>query len=508
MVTPGRRRLAGGLWRCVAAALLGGLAVAALPPLSIPPVLALAFGGLFLLLDGAPPVRAALVGWSFGFGFFVVGTHWIAESFLVEPERFGWLAAPAVTGIGAILAVFSAVPAWAVARLKVGGLPGALLFASLWAGAEWLRGHVLTGFPWNLVAYGWVELAGPRQAAAVVGSYGLSLLTVLAMTVPAVLLRCRSRRERRRTVLVGGAVALVLASGALRLTEPPLPAPAGPLVRIVQGNIPQASKWRPERRAATVERYLDLSSQAGRFDLLVWPETAYPGFLEESAATLDRIAALLPRGGHLLAGTPRRSQEATGPAYWNAIVAIDDRGRVTATYAKHHLVPFGEYVPLRGLLPIERIAPGLGDFSAGPGPRTLRLGGTAVGAAICYEVIFPGAVVERVNRPDWIVNATNDAWFGTSMGPYQHLASARMRAVEEGLPVVRAANTGISAVIDGFGRLRASLPLEQTGIIDAPLPPPLPPTLYGRYGDWTFLGLLLAVLSLAWILRRDTPPTP
>lgn len=495
------------VWRLLVAMPLGGVAVFALPPFSIFPVLVLAFGGFFLLIEVAAPAAAALTGWGFGLGFFVGGTYWLGNSFFVDAERFGWMAFPAVAGLGSFLAIFVAATAWAFARFVVRGTAGALVFASLWAATEWLRGHVLTGFPWNLAAYVWADYAVPRQVAAVVGSYGLSLLTVLAATLPAVALFTSSARDRRCAILGSVIVAAILWSGTLRLPHEELEKLSGPVVRVVQGNIAQAQKWLPDQRAVTIERYLDLSSQPGDYDILLWPETAFPGFLDEDRIVLDRIGRLLPRGSQLLTGTPRRTMEAEHPAYWNAIVAVDDRGWITGTYAKHHLVPFGEYIPWRGVLPMNRLTAGLGDFSAGPGPRTVPLGKTAVGLTICYEAIFPGAVIDRGNRPRWIFNATNDAWFGTSIGPHQHLASARMRAVEEGLPMARAANTGISAVIDSFGEVVDSLPLGATGFIDVRLPPPLPVTVYGRFGDLVLVPLFVVVLTFAWTIKHTTRPS-
>lgn len=490
------------------AGLLGGLTVLALPPFSLPPFLVLGIGGFYRLLQGVEPARAALTGWNFGLGFFLAGTYWIGESFLVDADRFGWMAVPAVGGLAAFLALFVAAPAWLFARLGIGGVAGGPVFALLWTGSEWLRGHLLTGFPWNLAAYAWTEHQAPRQLAALVGSYGLSLLTVLAAALLPLCLLAPSRRDRRRARMTTILLLAALAAGALRLPSTGEGTAVRAMVRMVQGNVPQAGKWLPEQRAATVERYLDLSFGPGRYDLLLWPETAYPGFLDEDGRTLARIGAQLPPGARLLAGTPRRTREPEGPALWNAVVAIDRAGRVEAAYAKHHLVPFGEYVPLRWLLPFDRFVAGFGEFSAGPGPRTVRLGDWAAGIAICYEAIFPGELVDRSDRPDWIFNPTNDAWFGMSIGPSQHLGAARMRAVEEGLPVVRAANTGISAVIDGYGAIRASLPLNRTGIIDAPIPPALPPTPYGRYGDLLLVPLALAAVLLAGLLggRRDRQP--
>lgn len=269
-------------------------------------------------------------------------------------------------------------------------------------------------------------------------------------------------------------------------------------LRIVQGNVPQKEKWAPENRETTLRRYLDLSTRPGPVDILLWPETAFPGFLDEDTEARARIAAAIPDDGVLLTGVPDRVSTNEGTSYFNTVQAYDQTGELLSGYAKHHLVPFGEYVPFRRWLPIERLTEGLGDFTPGPGPRTLALPGVPlVAVAICYEIIFPGQVVDDLFRPDWIFNATNDAWFGTSIGPEQHLASARMRAVEEGLPVVRAANTGISAIIDANGGLVARLGTGETGVINAPLPSARPPPLYARFGDWTLLALILA----CWIAR-------
>lgn len=295
------------------------------------------------------------------------------------------------------------------------------------------------------------------------------------------------------------------AVGTLRL-QSDAQQPPGVDLRIVQGNIPQEEKWAPENREATFARYLELSTRPGDFDVLLWPETAFPGFLDEDTEARARIAAALPDGSVLLTGVPDRVPSDDGMRYFNTVQAFGETGEILTGYAKHHLVPFGEYVPFRGWLPIERLTAGLGDFTPGPGPRTLALPGVPlVAVAICYEIIFPGHVVDDLFRPDWIFNATNDAWFGTSIGPEQHLASARMRAVEEGLPVIRAANTGISAVIDASGEIVARLDTGETGIIDASLPSARPPTLYASFGDWMLLALILASWSWAMApMRRLT----
>ncbi|PVA08765.1 apolipoprotein N-acyltransferase [Pelagivirga sediminicola] len=499
--------MSSGLARSLCALFLGVLAVLALPPFSLPVILPIAFGGLYLLVVGATRRTAGLAGWAFGVGFFLFGLSWIAESFYVDARRFGWMAGPAVAGLAAGLALFPAAAMAAFAWSRTKGVSGALIFAVCWSVSEWLRGTMLTGFPWNLIAYTWADYDIPRQMAAWVGSYGLGLLTVLLSVLP-VTLHMRNRRQNAfATFVFISVVAGAGTLGTVRLmaTTPP----TDTTVRIVQGNIPQTEKWNPAFRDRNISRYLDLSAQSGRFDVLLWPESAFPGYLDENPGMLDQIADRLPEGSVLLTGAQTREPGVTGTRYRNSILAVDQTGRIVTRYAKHHLVPFGEYVPLRGFLPIQRLTAGLGDFTPGPGPQTVELPGLSpVGLSICYEAIFPGRVVDAASRPDWIFNATNDAWFGASFGPRQHLASARMRAVEEGLPMVRAANTGISAFIDGYGRIVARLGLDETGVLDARLPAALPPTPFAKYGQLTFLLILAASIvgAIGMTVRKESAP--
>lgn len=472
---------------------LGGLAVLALPPFSMPWVLPVSFGGLFHLTAGRRRTRAFLAGWAFGAGFFLFGLSWIAESFSVDAERFGWMAVPAVTGLAAGLALFPAVAMAAFASTRTNRISGALVFAACWSGSEWLRGTVLTGFPWNLVGYAWADFDVPRQVAAWIGSYGLGVITVLLSTLPVVIVSQAGRRGPATFLLVT-LTAGVWTIGTVRLADR-LP-PTDVTVRIVQGNIPQKQKWDPAYSDHAIETYLDLSGQPGGYDLLLWPETAYPGYLDEDVRMRERIADVLPDGAFLLTGAPTRERRDGGAIYRNSILAIDGAGGIVDGYAKHHLVPFGEYVPLQGILPLERLTAGIGDFTPGDGPATFALPDLPrVGLAICYEIIFPGRIVDSTDRPTWIFNATNDAWFGTSIGPSQHLAAARMRAVEEGLPLIRAANTGISAVIDGHGRISSHLELGERGTLDARLPAALPATPFARFGQAWYVVLLLVFLT-------------
>ncbi|WP_167646944.1 apolipoprotein N-acyltransferase [Mameliella alba] len=494
----------------IAAIVAGGVAVLTLPPFSILLLVPVAYATLLVLLRHLPVAKAAPVGWAFGLGQFGFGLSWIAESFYVDAERFGAMAVPAVAGLSAGLAIFPAAAAalfTAVARRRaIEGMTACLLFATCWTAAEWLRGHVLTGFPWNLAGYALVDYSALRQPAAWVGSYGLSFLVLFVGTLPAPALLAEVRPRWSIPLLGVGIVVATWSAGVARLQLEP-PSPPGIDLRIVQGNVPQQEKWAPENREATLTRYLDLSTHPGSVDILLWPETAFPGFLDENAEARSRIAAAIPDEGLLLTGVPDRVSTDEGTRFFNTVQAYDQTGRSLTGYAKHHLVPFGEYVPFRGWLPVERLTEGLGDFTPGPGPRTLALpGAPLVAVAICYEIIFPVHVVDDLFRPDWIFNATNDAWFGTSIGPEQHLASARMRAVEEGLPVARAANTGISAIIDANGDLVARLDTGETGVIDAALPFAHPPTLYARFGDWMLLVLVVScwATAAAGRLRKAT----
>ena len=479
----------------------GALAVLALPPFSTLAAVPVAWSALFLVVRGRGVGASFALGWMFGIAHFTVGLWWITESFMVEAETFGPLAIPAVIGLAALLSVFPALACAIFARFRVLGPAAAVAFAACWTGAEWLRGHVLTGFPWNLTGYALADHAALRQSAALAGSYGLSFLTVLAGVLPAVALCGRGRGRIVPLVALAGLLCGTWIFGALRLAGAE-PARTGVQVRIVQGNVAQRDKWDPAQRAEIVARYLDLSARPDAPDLILWPETAYPGFLDEDTDAQRRLAKTLPPDALLLTGVLDRKSDGARIVYYNTVQAYSGGSGPVTGYAKHHLVPFGEYVPFRRWLPFERIVESLGEIVPGPGPRTLALPGVPlVGVAICYEIIFPGHVVDDAIRPDWIFNATNDAWFGTSLGPEQHLASARMRAVEEGLPVIRAANTGISAVIDATGTVLARLATAETGIIDAPLPGAGAATLYSRFGDWALLVFMAPFLGLAWLGR-------
>ena len=526
---PRLNRLAAWVARCsgwrraVFACGLGALAVLALPPVYFVPILIPAFTGLLWLLDGSRSWRSALAtGFMFGLGYFTAGLYWVANALLTKPEQFGWVAPLAPVALATILAPCPAVACVLTRLARRPGLGKVLTFAAAWTLMEWVRSWAFTGFPWNLIGSVWAFSDAMLQPAAVIGTYGLGLLTVAAAAMPAMLAHSRPPAEtpvarlaappawrRWRTVASAFAVLAVLYGwGALRLEAiGDVGFVEGPRLRLVQSNIAQTLKWRRDLLDAHLLAQARLGAEPGPVapTHVIWSEAAAPLFLANDPDRLKTIGAHTPPGGLTILGTLRTPPADAPFQVWNSMLAIDPQGRVVDWYDKSHLVPFGEYMPLRGILGLGSVAGGSTDFSQGKGVRTLHLPGLPpVGPLICYEVIFPGEVVDPRERPQWLLNLTNDGWYGQSAGPYQHLVAARLRAVEEGLPVVRVANTGISAVIDPLGRVAASLGLGERGTIDANLPRPLPdPTVFGRTGVIGPLALTLAVGAFgAWSARR------
>jgi len=494
-------------WRRHAVALLSGLtAAAALPPLYFLPLLWVAFPVFLWLLNGTRSVRAAAVdGWWFGFGFFLAGLHWISFSLLVDGDKFAWMIPFALILIPAVLALFAAAAA-ALSRLGPAGLPRLIALAAAWVVLEWARAYLFTGFPWNPIAVVWAIDAAPLQALSWFGGYGLGFLTLLAALAPAALGFSQTRARLIPPVLAIVFVAILWGAGAARLPAGPAPVVDDVRLRIVQPNIPQHLKWKRDLRERHLAALLRLSRHPpdARPTHVIWPETAVPFLVSRDEQMRRIIATAAPPGGLLLTGSLRATPAGQRPfRLWNSFHAIDPRGTIRATYDKYHLVPFGEYVPLRGLFGISKITEGRTDFTAGPPPRAIELPGLPpVVPQICYEIIFPGEAASAA-RPGWIVNITNDAWFGDSAGPRQHFALARMRAAELGLPVARAANTGISAMIDPWGRIVSRLDIGVRGNLDVGLPEALPPTIYSRIGEIPMVTLAFLVLAgLAFTGRR------
>ena len=502
-------------WRRALIAFFAGLAAAlALAPVYALPLMAVGFSVLILLIDGAygtdrPRRRAFAAGWFFGFGYFLASIYWMAFSFFVQADQFAWMAPFAVLGMPAFLAFFTGISCFAAVKLWRHGWPRIFIFAAIWVLFEYARGHVLTGLPWNLAGQALAGSAIGAQTAAWYGAYGLSLVTVLLAAAPAAELDAR----RPPWAVLSGFAAMVVgvgvlfAVGGLRLSLAEPDHDGENFLRIVQPNIPQREKIDPNMWGRNFTRQLELSSGAapakGRL-FIIWPENGAP-LLSEATTALRVLSEELPENSVLLAGAIRRANDSEGvERYYNSIAIIPETPagrRAVAHYDKHHLVPFGEYLPLYEwlrMIGLAQLTPyGDAGFSAGDGPAVLNAGGPSFAPLICYEVIFPGAIYPKDQRPEWLLTVTNDAWFGDTSGPRQHLDMARLRSIEAGLPMARSANTGISAIIDAKGRILERLSLYQAGRIEGPLPPPLPQTLYDRAGDWLFLALVIAFLAPA-----------
>jgi len=485
------------------AAAAGILAAAALPPFYALPVLLISFPCLIWLIDGTQNWRRAFwVGWWFGLGHFAAGLYWIAHSLVVD-LRFAWLIPFAVLCIPAVIGLYIGI-ATALARLVRRGLLRIAVLAVCWTLMEWLRGQLFTGFSWNPIGSVWVVSDVALQSAAYVGVLGLGLLTVLGAALFALPAYDVAGFQWRRIVPAALCILIIFLPGHLRSDfREPLEYHPEIHLRIVQPNIPQKIKWLRSFRDRHLATYLSLSEQpASRPPThLIWPETAVPFVMSRDAFRRQKMAAVIPAEGFLLTGSIRTSDRGVKPfQLWNSFHALSANGTIEKTHDKFHLVPFGEYLPLgdflRKYLGLKKITAGRTDFSAGPGPQTIKVPTLpSFSPLICYEVIFADGVVAPGNRPKWLLNITNDAWFGTSSGPYQHFAMARLRAVEQGLPLIRAANTGISGVVDPFGRVIKQLSLNTQGVIDSRLPKPTKrSTVYSRFGDWPILSLAILLL--------------
>jgi apolipoprotein N-acyltransferase len=461
-----------------------------------------------LLLDSLPQrfcKQAFWVGWWFGFGHFLIGLYWVSFSFDVDISRFFWLIPFSALGLPALLAIWSALATLLTVISGKKGLARCLIFSALWVLGEWLRGHILTGFPWNLIGYIWIPMEPVLQITSIVGIYGLSLITVLLATTPVLFFE----KGQKLAVVVFYTFLLAIAIwGLWRLhSAPKAEFVDNVTLRLVQPNISQKDKWDSLHSEENLQILLALSSLPSKsaFTYIIWPEAATPFLLEQDYWHRQMLGSYVPGATLLLLGGLRVGHEFGQISnLWNSLLAIDRQGEIVATYDKSHLVPFGEYIPLRRFVPnfITKVTAGSLDFSEGLGPVTLTLpSGPSVSPLICYEGIFPGAVSQLDQRPQWLLNITNDAWYGNTSGPYQHLSIVRVRAIEEGLPLVRVANTGISAIVDPYGRIHERLGLNEQGVIDSLLPKALSePTAYACYGDFIFWISLGAILILGFII--------
>jgi apolipoprotein N-acyltransferase len=545
-------------WRRRGAAFAAGaVSVLALAPFFVWPVLFVTLPVLVWLIDGSiapeapaaaksrrwrssPLARAAGAGWWFGFGYFFFGLFWIGEAFLVEADKFAWALPFAVTLMPAGLSLFYAAASGVASLAWRPGIGRVVVLALTLGIAEWLRGHVLTGFPWNVLGYALTYPLPLMQSAALVGIYGLTVWAVVIFAGPLVLAAGTapgSTRPHWRRPLALAALPLLAmtAIGTIQLSRPLPPDVPGVRLRIVQPSVPQREKWVPQNQRAVFDQHLALSrgdpaatgNGLAGITHVVWPEAAMPFLPLERNEALSAISGLLAQdGAHLITGALRRAPKpgVAPPSdpqqplpfeamdYFNSLLVFAPAAPA-AIYDKIHLVPFGEYLPLKQVLEVTGLG-GLarmrGGFTPGPKPRPLLAAGSLQGIEplICYEALFPGAIVQGAERPRLMLNITNDGWFGNTTGPRQHFHQARVRAVEEGVPLIRAANNGISAVVDADGRVLASLGMNEKGVLDANLPGtrPLPP--YAAAGDWLFIGNLLIFGLLALYLARGSSAGP
>lgn len=501
------------------AMLLGALAVLGHAPFHFWPAFAVSICGLILLLDGAHQNKKRLSsalwrGWAWGFGYFLAGMFWVGNAFLVDAEKFAILMPFAVTALPAAMGVYWGLAA--VAAMFVWGTSATrlLTFAICFGVSEYGRSHLFTGLPWNLPAYIWKPGEAISQTAGLIGPYGLSLLTLWVLATPVVLLTKGKRRGQIMTLIAAGILALgSLAYGFLQLrTAGPISpmAGTGPIIAAGQAGFSQKDVWDPANTTRIVETYLSLldTPDSQKADIVVWPEGAFPFILLEEPFVLDQIQARL--GSRTLAvGSIRRDLLGGKAAYTNSLLVFDvEQGGLTtrAVYDKHHLVPFGEYLPLRPIfkaLGIASLVSYDGEMSPGPEPTTLSLPGAPLAdPRICYEIVFPSFNRQATGKAAWILNVSIDAWYGDLLGPDQHYAQARYRAIETGLPLVRSASGGWSAIVDRLGRPVAEH-RAGAGYALARLPTTVGPTLYALYGEAAF-GLLILSFGVfaAWRHKR------
>jgi apolipoprotein N-acyltransferase len=504
----------------------GAIGTLAMAPFGFLPALVLSLMIAVWLLDGAA-VRttsgtlwtAAKTGWWFGFGYFLAGLWWLGAAFLVEAERFAVLMPLAIVGLPMVLACFHAV-GFALARLVWSRGVGRI-FALAWGlgSSEWLRGHVLTGFPWNSYGMAFGEHLWLAQGASLVGLYGLTLITILLCALPATLITDKGLRFKPTLIALVALIGLIIL-GAMRIPSTPTATVANVKLRIMQPNLPQDAKFRHENRDAIMKRYLELSDRAtsptstGVADIthLIWPESAFPFILAKEPAALAQIGTLLPPHVTLITGAATSREPLPGermPRYRNSIQVVAHDGTIIGSSDKSHLVPFGEYLPFADTLRslgLRQLIALTGGFEAGERQGTLNVSGLPlISPLICYEAIFPHEVVANNTldsklRSGVLLNVTNDAWFGNTPGPYQHFSQARLRAIEEGLPLIRAANSGISAVVDPYGRTKASLMLNVEGVLDSNLPLSIESTVYARFGDLLFANGVFVCFLLASLI--------
>ena len=494
----------------ICAFVLGWISVYALPPFYIFPILFLSFSGLFLLLTKTAdtPGKAWKLGYFFGFGHFAFGLSWIGNALLLDIATLGWLYPLCLLAGGAFFGLFTAVPLWL--SFYFSSLTAKILaFAGFWGISEWLRSFILTGFPWNLLGSVFAFSDTMLQTASIWGTYGLSVITILISSFPALYLCTPQKKKLLPAIGVPILLFFILSGfGLLRLQNASVQ-PGKTAIRIVQPSIPQKMKWDSKALEENLQKYIDLSRSPGldKIDFVVWGETAVPFPLDIDTAHRRAVTRAIPDNGYLITGAVRYEESPDGRYIpYNSMFIIDKSGTISAGYDKSHLVPFGEYIPLRQYLPdwIRPVTNTIADFHPGSGPQNIKIGAhPQLNVTICYEIIFPHQIVNLQKKPSWMVNLTNDGWYGDSMGPYQHLTATRLRAVEEGITIIRAANSGISAAISPYGQIISEIPLNIPDFTDLYLPQTAYVfTFYNKYGNRLPVALCIFNILLAGYISR------
>lgn len=501
--------------RALTAFLAGSLCVQAMPPACLWLLLGIGLPLLYILLSTTrSPKTAFLECWLFAFAYFGFSLIWIGNALLVDGNPFSWVWPFAIAGLPALLALFYGLCGAMLSLLiKVRSWAGWLAFVAAISFTEWVRGHIFTGFPWNLLGYAWNENLALSQSTALFGIYGLTLVTIAWAMIPA-FWWCSIGQKKTRLIASGmlGVLALGLFLwGNARLAAHPLNLRSDVILRIVQPNIQQEDKWDNIKSGENLRKTLDLSQpddgNATAPTIIIWPETAVVEKLLLHPQVMGAAQNLLQSYRHpayLMTGILRSDKSPEGQdRYYNSLVTYDRSMSRVSLYDKSHLVPFGEYIPFKEYIPLNPFV-AFGGFEEGNGPETQPIDELIkISPLVCYEIIFPAAVIRKGSpEADLMVNVTNDGWYGDSAGPRQHLAMARFRAIEEGIPVARSANTGISGVFDAHGRLVSSIELNEAGAINVALPQRLEGTLYGRWGDLPFLFFVISLFLVSFILHR------
>lgn len=485
----------------------GAIGALALPPFNLYPLIAFPLSAFAILLSSDLGFwRFARRAFLIGFGYFIAGLWWLGVAFFVEPDQFAWALPLAILGLPAVLGCFPLAGMIVARMIARSGISQSIALVIGLGGAEWLRSFLLTGFPWNSFGVTLATDARLSQTASLIGQNGLDLLAIAIFSSPGFVIAKRTSREPLT------ACALLVACfvfGAWRLSNAVVAHVPDVHLRIMQPDMPLDDRFSGRYAAEIMQSYLTLSTKGSYpardgmagITHVIWPETSFPFLIEDAPLARSQIASILPQNGALIAGAVRRERDASGQSrFFNAIMVIDQKGAVTAHSDKVHLVPFGEYLPFADWLEtfgLRQFVSAPGGFSAGAERVMLNAPGLPpFGPLICYEAIFSHAILPvGSSRPAFLLNVTNDGWFGMTPGPVQHFALARLRAIEEGLPLVRAANNGISAVVDAYGRVEAQLGLGEKGVLDADLPMAIDPPLFSRC---PFLGWLLVFIAISF----------